>query len=158
RAAGEGAGEVVNRPAWRAALIGALVVLSVVGLLPTLVRPAPPWWPWEKTGPVGADLQGGAHPRYRIDIDPGLQNPGDGDMQDLERDLRDAQIGVSNIERRGRMIRLKIANPDRRQDVVALVKEHFGDELIQVEPEQGEDVDFVFTLPETVVRRLQETT
>jgi len=103
----------------------ALAVAAVVLLVPTFVQPAPSWWPWQRPIRLGLDLQGGTHLLYGVDIDQAIDNTSERQMQDLERELRDAQIGASSLDRDGRTIRLVPANPDKRQEILDLVKERF---------------------------------
>ena len=77
----------------------ALAVAAVVLLVPTFVQPAPAWWPWQRPIRLGLDLQGGTHLLYGVDIDQAIDNTVERQMQDLERELRDAQIGASSLDR-----------------------------------------------------------
>src|SRR5262249_30277831 len=73
RSPGKGAGEVVSRSVlYRELLFAALAVAAVVFLLPTFVRPAPAWWPWQRPVRLGLDLQGGTHLLYGVDIEQAI--------------------------------------------------------------------------------------
>ena len=93
---------------YRILLFAAVTLAAVVFLLPTFVRPAPTWWPWQQPVRLGLDLQGGTHLLYGVDIDQAVDTTLDRQMQDLERELRDAQIGASTLERDGRNIHLRL--------------------------------------------------
>src|SRR3990172_7404569 len=109
---------------YRMALFAALTVAAIVFLVPTLVRPAPSWWPWQQPVRLGLDLQGGAHLLYGVDIEQAIDTSIDRTVQDLDRELRTAQIGAA-VERQGRTIVIRIANADKREAVSELVKTQF---------------------------------
>jgi len=90
----------------RAALYVALAVAAVVLLVPTFVRPAPAFWPWHQPIRLGLDLQGGTHLLYGVEIDQAIDNTVDRQMQELERVLREEQIGAASVERKGRTMHL----------------------------------------------------
>jgi len=129
---------------YRALAYVALIVAAIVFLVPTIARPAPKWWPWQQQVRLGLDLQGGTHLVYHVDIDKAVENLVERAAQDLENQLRQAQIGATTIERDGKVIRLKLANSDKRDAVRDLVKEQFPNlTTVAVPPE---DADFAFTL------------
>jgi len=110
---------------YRVLLFAAITVAAVVFLLPTFVRPAPAWWPWHQPVRLGLDLQGGTHLLYAVDIDQAVDTTLDRQMQDVERELRDAQIGASTVERDGQVIHVRLANVDKRSQVLDLLKDRF---------------------------------
>jgi preprotein translocase subunit SecD len=129
---------------YRVALFAGLAVVAIVLLLPTFVRPAPSWLPWRQPVRLGLDLQGGTHLLYGVDIEQAIDRSVDRSMQDLERELRDAQIGASSVEVTGRTIHIRLANKDRRRDVDDVVKGRFPG-LVRATPTEGEDDDLAFT-------------
>src|SRR5206468_686616 len=80
----------------------------------TFVRPAPAFWPWRQPIRLGLDLQGGTHLLYGVEIDQAIDNTVDRQMQELERVLREEQIGAASVERKGRTMHLQLANKDKR--------------------------------------------
>lgn len=124
---------------YRVAICVALVVGAVVFLLPTFVQPAPAWWPWKQPVRLGLDLQGGTHLLYQVDLEQALQNSLDRQVQDIERELRAAQIGASVVERDGETIRIRLANRDKREDAITLMKDRFPTltEVAQPDAEAG---------------------
>jgi preprotein translocase subunit SecD len=140
---------------YRGALFAGLAIVAIVLLLPTFVRPAPSWLPWRQPVRLGLDLQGGTHLLYGVDIDQAIDRSVDRSMQDLERELRDAQIGASSVEVTGRTIHIRLANKDRRRDVDDVVKDRFPG-LVRATPAEGEDDDLAFTIEPREVQRLRE--
>src|SRR5262249_39669911 len=77
-------------------------------------------------------------------------------VQDLERELRDAQIGASSVERKGRVIQLRLANKEKRADVQGLVKERFPTLVPAPQPDVETATDLAFTLDAREIQRLHE--
>lgn len=140
---------------YRVGVFVALVVAAVVFLVPTFVRPAPGWWPWRQPIRLGLDLQGGTHLLYGVDIEQAIDNTVDRQMQDLERELRSAQVGAFTVDREGRDIRLRLASKDKRSQVADLVKARFVN-LIPVAAPEGSDADLSFTIDPREAQRLRE--
>jgi preprotein translocase subunit SecD len=140
---------------YRALLFIALAVAAVVLLVPTFVRPVPSWWPWRQPVRLGLDLQGGTHLLYGVDVEQAIDNTVDRSMQDLERELRDAQIGASSIERDGRTIHVHLANKDKRPQVEDVVKERFPS-LVPVPQPDVEVGDVAYTLDPRDTQRIRE--
>jgi len=140
---------------YRVGAFVALVVAAVVFLVPTFVRPAPGWWPWRQPIRLGLDLQGGTHLLYGVDIEQAIDNTVDRQMQDIERELRSAQVGAFTVDREGRDIRLRLASKDKRSQVADLVKARFVN-LIPVAAPEGSDADLSFTIDPREAQRLRE--
>ena len=140
---------------YRVALFAGLAVVAIVLLLPTFVRPAPSWLPWRQPVRLGLDLQGGTHLLYGIDVEQAIDRSVERNMQDLERELRDAQIGASSVEATGRTVHVRLANRDRLHEVEDLVKDRFPS-LVRATPAEGEDADLAFTIEPREVQRLRE--
>ncbi len=139
----------------RGALYAALAVAALVFLVPSFVRPAPAFWPWRQPIRLGLDLQGGTHLLYGVDIDQAVDNTVDRQMQDLERTLREEQIGAASVEREGRTVHLRLANKDKRAQVEALVKDRFPS-LVAVPESDVEAGDLAYTLEPREVQRLRD--
>jgi preprotein translocase subunit SecD len=137
------------------ALYATLAIAAVGFLVPTFVQPPPAWWPWKQPIRLGLDLRGGTHLLYGVDIDKAIESAMDRTVQDLERELRSAQIGASTIERQGRTIKLRLANKDKRQQALDLLKDRFSN-LIPVAQPDAETAELSFTLDEREVRRIRE--
>ena len=140
---------------YRALLFAAVAVAAVVFLVPTLARPAPSWWPWHQPVRLGLDLQGGTHLLYGVDVEQAIDNTVDRSMQDLERELREAQIGAASVERDGRTVHVRLANKDKRAQVDDVVKERFPS-LVPVPQPDVESNDVAFTLDPRDAQRIRE--
>jgi preprotein translocase subunit SecD len=140
---------------YRVVLFVSLAIAAIVFLVPTFARPAPSWWPWHQPVRLGLDLQGGTHLLYGVDVEQAIDNTVDRSMQDLERELRDAQIGASSVEREGRIIHVRVANKDKRPQVEDVVKERFPS-LVPVPQPDVEAGDVAFTLEPRDIQRIRE--
>jgi len=133
-----------------------LALVSVVFLVPTFARSVPYWWPWQEPIRLGLDLRGGTYLLYGVDIEQAIDNTVDRQMQDLEREFQSARIGASAIERDGRVIRIQLANKDKRQQVLDLVRERFPNLKEANVPDSGVG-GLAFTLEEREVQRLRDS-
>jgi preprotein translocase subunit SecD len=95
-----------------------------VFLLPTFAQP-PSWWPWQQPIRLGLDLRGGTHLLYAVDIDQAIANGVERQRQDLERELREAQIGTVTVDRDQLRIRVRLGNRDKRMQVTELIRRRF---------------------------------
>ena len=141
---------------YRVALFAALAVASVIFLVPTFVRPAPAWWPWRQPVRLGLDLQGGTHLLYGVDIEQAIAQTVDRLAQDLERELREAQIGASTVERSGQTIRVALANKDKRPQVEDLVKDKLPNLVVVPQPD-SEAGELAFALEPPELQRIRDT-
>src|SRR5438445_6382787 len=76
-------------------------------------------------------------------------------MQNLERVLREEQIGAASVGRKGGTVHLQLANKDRRAQVEGLVKDRFPN-LVAVPEPDAEVGDLAFTLEPREVQRLRD--
>jgi preprotein translocase subunit SecD len=139
--------------AYRLAGFVALALASIVVLVPTFVQPAPAWWPWQHPVRLGLDLKGGTHLLYGVDIEAAIANTIDRHAQEIERELRQAQIGASMVEREDQAVRVRLANKDKRGQALEVVRERFPN-LVGQPAESG--VDLVFGLEPREVQRIRE--
>ncbi len=139
---------------YRVLLFVVLTAATVVFLVPTFIRPAPAFWPWRQPVRLGLDLQGGTHLLYGVDIEQAIDNTVDRHVRDLERELHDAQIGAVTAEREGRTVRIRLANKDKRQEVIDLVKERFP--TLTVSPSQDAEADLALTLDQREAKRIRD--
>src|SRR5207253_1817635 len=75
--------------------------------------------------------------------------------QELERVLREEQIGAASVERKGRTIHLQLANKDKRAQVEGLVKDRFPN-LVAVPEPDAEAGDLAYTLEPREVQHLRD--
>ena len=109
---------------YRILLFVILALTASVFLLPTFA-PAPPWWPWQQPIRLGLDLRGGTHLLYAVDIDQAIANGVERQRQDLERELREAQVGTVTVERDQLSIRVRLGNRDKRTQITELIRSRF---------------------------------
>src|SRR5439155_1328995 len=88
-------------------------------------------------------------------IDQAVDTTLDRQMQDLERELRDAQIGASTLERDGRNIHLRLANVDKRSQVLDLLKDRFPS-LVLVPTPDAEPGELAMTLEPREIQRVRD--
>ena len=109
---------------YRILLFAILALAASVFLLPTFAQ-TPSWWPWQQPIRLGLDLRGGTHLLYAIDIDQAIANGVERQRQDLERELRDAEVGTVAVDRDQLTIRVKLGNRDKRTQVTELIRRRF---------------------------------
>jgi len=139
---------------YRILIFVALVGAAIVFLVPTIVRPAPSFWPWKQPVRLGLDLQGGTHLLYGVDVDQAIDNTLERQVQDVERELRDGQMGAVTVERAGRTLNVKLANKDKRQEAIDLLKERFP--TLTVASTADSDADVSLTLDPRDVQRIRD--
>src|SRR5438445_4526117 len=76
-------------------------------------------------------------------------------MQNLERVLREEQIGAASVGRKGGTVHLQLANKDRRAQVEGLVKDRFPN-LVAVREPDAEVGDLAYTLEPRELQRLRD--
>jgi preprotein translocase subunit SecD len=123
----------------RAAIFAALFVAALVLVAPTFMSTVPTWWPWKKPMRLGLDLQGGTHLLYTVGIEQAVDNVIDRVARDLERELKDAQVGAFTVDRDGRRLLVRLANKDKRDEARGVVKQRFPN-LITSEGDGNADV------------------
>jgi len=127
---------------WRAALLIAVLVVSLVYLLPTVNRQLPAWWvkffPNEKIH-LGLDLQGGMHLILEVESAKAVENAAERFAQELKEDLGNEHIRFRLVERQGEdKVQLILPRDQDWQRVAQLVKDKFP-LLEAVNREQTED-------------------
>ena len=136
----------------RAAAFAVLVVIALVLIGPTFLPSVPGWWPWKRPLRLGLDLQGGTHLRYTVGIEQAIDNTIDRVGRDLERELKDAQVGAFTVDREGRKLVVRLANKDKRQDARGVVKQRFAN---LVNAEGATDGDLVMELTPVDMERVR---
>jgi preprotein translocase subunit SecD len=101
-----------------------LALAAGVFLLPTFAQ-TPSWWPWQQPIRLGLDLRGGTHLLYAVDIDQAIANAVERQRQDLERELRESQVGAVTVDRDQLTIRVRLGNGDARTKAVELIRSRF---------------------------------
>jgi len=139
---------------YRALLFVVLILAAVVVLVPTVAGPAPAWWPWKQPVRLGLDLQGGTHLLYQVDIEAALANTAERYARDLEHELREGQMGATTVDRDGQQLLVRLANKDKREEALGIIKDRFpGLKLAETNPE---GIDAVVGLAAAEERRIRE--
>jgi preprotein translocase subunit SecD len=115
---------------YRALVLGALIVVAAAVVMPTFVRP-PDWWPWKQSVRLGLDLQGGTHLLYQVQIEQAIDNQVERLAREVERELREAQIGANTVERVERTVEVRLANRDKRSEARKVLEESFATAELQ---------------------------
>jgi preprotein translocase subunit SecD len=132
-----------------------LTVAAMVFLLPTFLQAHPPWWPWQQPIRLGLDLQGGTHLLYGVDVEEALANTIDRYAADIERELRQEQIGASTVDRKGGEIHIRLANAEKVQQALDVVKERFSGLTAVPQPDAAPGtIAFVLAPPE--IQRIRD--
>ncbi len=127
----------------RAAIFAALAVVALVLIGPTFLPAVPAWWPWKRPLRLGLDLQGGTHLLYTVGVEQAVDNTVDRVGRDLERELKDAQIGAFTVDREGRRLVVRLANKDKLQEARGVVRQRFPN---LVNAQGSTDGDLAFEL------------
>ena len=89
---------------WRAAVLAALVLVSLVYLTPSLTDELPPWWsgvlPKDKIH-MGLDLQGGVHLILEVEVEKAVESNLERVAEDLKQDLRKNKVRYGDLKRSG---------------------------------------------------------
>ena len=109
---------------YRTLLFGLLALAAAIFLLPTFAK-MPGWWPWQQPIRLGLDLQGGTHLLYAVDVDQAIANAVERQRQDLERELREAQLGTITVARDQFAIRVSVANRDKLAQATDVIRRRF---------------------------------
>ena len=139
---------------YRLVLALVLAAASIVLLTPTFVQPPPEWWPWKQPIRLGLDLKGGTHLLYGVDVDAAVDATLDRLVTDIERELRTAQVGAANVERQGRTLTIKLANPDKRTEAADVMRQQLANVLVEQPAPDGSGL--VYGLTSAEVQRVRD--
>jgi preprotein translocase subunit SecD len=139
----------------RALLFIGLFIASLVFIAPTFVG-VPAWWPWKQPMRLGLDLQGGTHLLYQVEIEQALDNTVERTSRDVERELRDANIGAFTVDRSGRSLQIRLSNKDKRSEVRRLLEDRFSNLTVADSGSGDNAADITLELKPAEVLRLRE--
>lgn len=112
---------------YRMALVVVLLLVSSIYLLPVLTS-VPTWWPSilpREALRLGLDLQGGIHLILQVEGEKAVETALNGTMEDLRRELTEAQIPTSKLERAGKRLHLQLRDPSKSSAFSDLLKNQF---------------------------------
>jgi preprotein translocase subunit SecD len=90
-----------TKSTWKNWLIPGLIIMALIYLAPSLLRPLPAWWPSflpEDKIHLGLDLQGGMHLILGVKVDKAVESAVAQLVSDIKQDLRKAHIPYNSIE------------------------------------------------------------
>lgn len=146
---------------YRAGLIVALVLASLVALAPSLPGVAaeiPPWWAQTfgtKGIKLGLDLQGGSHLLFTVELERAVELDLERRAEELRRALREANVGAVAVVREGDAIRLTVPNAERRGDVERIVREQFPGLVVEAGGREADKTLYARLHPREI-QRIQE--
>jgi preprotein translocase subunit SecD len=132
-----------------------LAFAAAVFLLPTFTQ-VPSWWPWQQPIRLGLDLRGGTHLLYAADIDQAIANAVERQRQDLERELREAQVGTIKVDRDQLTIRVRLGDSAKREEITGLIKRRFPNLRIAEGAGAGGS-ELVLSLEPREITRMQDS-
>ncbi len=134
---------------WRAALICAVVLISLLYLFPTFLR-VPVWWegnlPSEKIA-LGLDLQGGMHLLMEVEAEKAVENTIERYAEDFEELLFEERIPFDHVSKTGpSKIEVEVIDPSTREAFETLVKRRFNVLEIAGRKETAESTVYVLEM------------
>ncbi len=142
---------------YRVILVVVLLLASSVYLLPVLTT-VPTWWPSilpREALRLGLDLQGGIHLILQVEGDKAVETALNGTMEDLKRELTEAQIPTSKLERAGKRIHLQLRDASKSSALSDLLKNQFP-VLVAASDPAAQPGDTVLGFEDREERRIRE--
>ncbi len=129
---------------WKVIFVLALVVWSVLYLLPTFIPDSLPEWYtgiFEKKVNLGLDLQGGIHLVLGVEVDKALEDKADQYVRDFKATMKEKRIGFKKVYRIPGTwsIRFELEKPDDKPRLEKRVLDGFRN-LKQVSVENSDTV------------------
>lgn len=111
---------MIHFPRWKIALILIVCLGGILLALPNFIAKErleglPSWFPSDQIN-LGLDLQGGAHLLLEVDLDSVFREQVANLVQSMRNELRQAQIGYTDIGVVGEAATVVIRNPDERSE------------------------------------------
>ncbi|WP_420208162.1 protein translocase subunit SecD [Candidatus Electronema sp. JC] len=126
---------------WKGGLLAAVVLFSLVTLLPSFHKGLPDWWKKylaPKGLQLGLDLQGGMHLVLRADIDRAVRNSLDLAASDLKDGLSDQGISAVRMDSPNpEQAMLTLPNTGAVDKVKQIVKDDFPNLDVEIQAEAG---------------------
>ncbi len=82
---------------WRLAVIGIVILISVIWTLPNVIDTTKTWWPTKDKLTMGLDIQGGLHLVLKVDVDGALKQDATRVMSTIRTDLEKEQVQVKDV-------------------------------------------------------------
>jgi len=121
---------VEKRLGWRALIVLAVLIVSFVYLVPSLLRTVPTWWsaalPTDKIH-LGLDLQGGMHLILEVQTDKAVETGLESLGNDIKQILREKKVWVSYAHPAGKNgIVVMLKRPEDLNTLKEVVSDQFG--------------------------------
>ncbi len=143
----------MNRFSWRTILIFAVVVASIIYLLPTF---NPGIWPHKKIN-LGLDLQGGMHLVLEVQVDKAVESTLERISHELRGDMRKKHIRFQSIERTGdNRIIIKLKGQENSDKLNKLLDDDYRDLRLATHDSGGGVLTMVLDLPEKEVELIKK--
>ena len=143
---------------YRAFAVIAITILSLVYLLPSVIRPLPAWWASmlpTRAIRLGLDLQGGMHLILEVQTEKAIEFSVERTVEDLKREFQQQRVPFASIVRDGsRNVIIQFPEGTNAKDATDLVKERFPT-LERASTEQGPG-KIEFTLTKREIDRIQQ--
>jgi preprotein translocase subunit SecD len=142
---------------YRVALVIGLLAISGIYLFPVLTT-VPSWWPSmlpRESLRLGLDLQGGIHLILQVEVDKAVETALNGTMEDLKRELTEAQIATSKLERVGKRIHLQLRDASKSSAFSEILKNRFP-VLVAASDSTAQSGDTVLGFDDREERRIRE--
>ncbi len=143
----------MNRFSWRTILICAVIVASIIYLLPTF---NPGIWPHKKIN-LGLDLQGGMHLVLEVQVEKAVESTLERISHEIRADMRKKHIRFLSIERTGdNKIVIKLKGQENIDKLNKLLDADYRDLRIATRENQGDTLTMVLDLPEKEVALIKK--
>lgn len=147
---------------WKLSLIGALIVVAVVYVMPSVYSSLPAWWTTLRILPterihLGLDLQGGMHLVLEVQTEKAVESRVERTVEELRRAMKKARVRYAGLERvRDTQISVRILHQESIEDFDNMLDKDFQ-VLRLVSRTQDDDGLLVrLDLPEEEVRYIEE--
>lgn len=116
---------------WRAAIVGAVVIIALVYLIPSMTSDLPEWWIGvlpEKEIQLGLDLQGGMHLVLDVKAMEAIKSNLERDVEKLRQDLRESRLRYRKLRRQGNdRIAVTLMRQQDKKTFEEIVKANYPD-------------------------------
>ncbi len=114
---------------WRLAVIGIVILISVIWTLPNVIDTTKTWWPTKDKLTMGLDIQGGLHLVLKVDVDGALKQDATRVMSTIRTDLEKEQVQVKDVTMVDALhgdMTVVLASKEAAEKAEKRVNEYFG--------------------------------
>jgi len=140
---------------WKMSFIAALVVMSIVFLLPSFVGTLPSWWPGDKIH-LGLDLQGGVHLVLGIETEKAVETTLSQYSEDIKDTLAKKGVRLESIKPSGEdSIIVTLASSEKTAEVRELITA-YSESFNIAEKADGKNSVYTLSMKEKEIRSIKE--